>query len=52
MPDTLPPNPTEAQIMAWGKANGCVELEGYARKGFMRVLTGWVFGWTFIRKPI
>lgn len=42
----------EPQISTWGKAQGAVELEGYARAGFKRVLKDWVFGWTFIRKPL
>lgn len=42
----------EPQIAAWGKSLGCVEMEGYARTGFKRVLKDWLFGWSFIRKPL
>lgn len=42
----------EPQIIAYAKANGCQELEGYARPGFRRVLKDWLFSWTFIRKPL
>jgi hypothetical protein len=42
----------QAQLEAWGRAHGCKEIEGYARKGFRRVLADWKFGWTFIRKPL
>lgn len=42
----------QEQLGAWGRAHGCKEMEGYARKGFARVLTDWEFSWTFIRKAI
>lgn len=42
----------EATIAAWAKSQGCEELEGYARKGWLRVLTGWKPCWTLIRKEL
>ena len=42
----------QEQIGQWAKAQGCKEMEGYARKGFARFLTDWFFEWQFIRKPL
>lgn len=42
----------EPQIMAFAKAHGCKEMEGYARLGFKRVLKGWIFSWSFMRRPL
>lgn len=42
----------EEAIIDFGRRNGCAELEGYARKGWLRILKGWIEGWTYIRRPI
>ncbi len=36
----------------WARANGCDALEGYARPGWLRVLTGWRHCWTVIRRDL
>lgn len=42
----------EPIITAWAKENGCSQLEGFARKGWLRVLPHWRVVWTTIRKDI
>lgn len=39
-------------IAAWARAQGCTQLEGYARKGWLRVLKDWRTAWTQIRRDI
>lgn len=50
----FPPNwdEFEARVTEWAKANGCRELESYARKGWLRRLRHWKPTWTFISRPI
>ena|SRR5690606_217930 len=38
-------------IGRWAKENGCAELVGYARKGWLRVLD-WTPDYTYIRKKL
>jgi len=39
-------------IGAWAKENGCSHLEGYFRKGWLRVLKDWSASWTLARKEL
>lgn len=36
----------------YARAHGCSHLEGYARKGWLRVLKNWTPQWTVIRKEL
>lgn len=41
------------EIMAeWAKRNGCSDMEGYARKGWLRVLPEWRQCWITIRRSL
>jgi hypothetical protein len=43
----------QPQFEEWARANGCDALEGYARPGWLRVLTGdWRHCWTVIRRDL
>lgn len=42
----------ESMIAAWAKEHDCTQLEGFARKGWLRVLPHWRQAWTTIRKDI
>ena len=42
----------EDTVAEWAKGQGCSELEGYARKGWLRVLPHWKPSWTFITRKI
>ncbi|MBY0431744.1 MAG: hypothetical protein K2Q10_11140 [Rhodospirillales bacterium] len=44
--------PAQDTITAWARAQGCAMLEGYARPGWLRVLTGWRTAWTTIRRDL
>ena len=39
-------------IAKWAKQHGCSQFEGYARRGWLRVLTDWTEKHTVIRKDI
>lgn len=39
-------------MVDWAKKNGCTEMEGYARKGWLRVLPEWRPVWTTIRRSL
>lgn len=43
---------SESIITEWARANGCSQLEGYARDGWLRVLKSWRKVWTTIRRDI
>lgn len=43
----------QPQFEEWAKANGCDSLEGYARPGWLRVLSNdWRHCWTVIRRDL
>ena len=42
----------EEVISAWAKERHCSQLEGFSRKGWLRVLGHWKPVWTTIRKDI
>lgn len=46
--------PFKDTICRFARSNGCVELEGYFRPGWLRVLkgTGWDFNWTHGRMKL
>ncbi len=39
-------------IADWAKKNGCSDMEGYVRKGWLRVLTNWRPLWTTVRRSL
>ena len=42
----------QGDMVKWAKDNGCSCFEGYARKGWTRVLKDWRIVWTTIRMEI
>lgn len=42
----------ETVISEWARAQGCTVMEGYARKGWLRVLPHWKPDWTRVRKSL
>lgn len=42
----------EESIVEWAREQGCVQLEGYCRDGWMRVLKNWKKVWTTMRRDI
>lgn len=42
----------EPAIIEWAKVNGCVQLEGYCRDGWFRILRNWRKVWTTMRRDI
>lgn len=42
----------EDRVCEWAQGQGCAELEGYARKGWLRILPHWDTHWTFITRKI
>lgn len=42
----------EDDMKEWARTQGCTELEGYARKGWLKYLTHWKPSWTFITRRI
>lgn len=45
-------NGVDEGIGVWAKNQGCTRLEGYARKGWLRILTNWKIGSTTIRREL
>lgn len=39
-------------IADWAKKNGCNDMEGYVRKGWVRVLPDWRTAWITIRRSL
>lgn len=39
-------------IENWAKLNGCSDIEGYVRKGWLRVLPQWRTAWITIRRSL
>jgi hypothetical protein len=42
----------EPLIIAWAKAQGCTQLEGYCRPGWKKVLPHWGIVWNTMRRSI
>jgi len=42
----------EDKIVEWAKAQGCTQLEGYCRDGWLRVLKNWNKVWTTMRRDL
>ena len=42
----------EPIIAAWAKEQGCTQLEGFCRQGWVRVLKNWRVVWQTMRKDI
>lgn len=42
----------EPQLIEWAKEQGCSQLEGYCRDGWLRVLKNWRKVWTTMRRDI
>jgi hypothetical protein len=42
----------EDEVIEWARANNCTQMEGYARKGWLRILPHWKPDWTFISRTI
>lgn len=42
----------ESELVEWAKANGCKRMEGYVRKGWLRVLKDWKIQSTCIYKDL
>lgn len=43
---------SEDQFIAWAKAQGCTQIEGYCRDGWIRILKNWKKAWTTMRRDI
>lgn len=39
-------------VAEWAKKNGCTDMEGYVRKGWLRILPDWRTAWTTIRRSL
>lgn len=42
----------EDVISAWAKEQGCTQLEGFSRDGWLKVLCHWRKAWTTIRRDL
>ena len=39
-------------VADWGRKNGCTDIEGYVRRGWLKILKDWRVAWITIRRSL